>query len=109
MMPPVALIAHAVTMPSGVPPMPIIMSTPVPGRAAAMAPATSPSRMNFTRAPAWRISLTRPSWRGRSSTHTVTWETGLSRALATRFTFCFTGRRMSTKSAASGPTTSLSM
>ena len=52
MMPPVALIAHAVTMPSGVPPMPIIMSTPVSGRAAAMAPATSPSRMNFTRAPA---------------------------------------------------------
>ncbi len=39
-------------IPSGVPPMPSSRSTPVPSRAAAMAPATSPSVMNLIRAPA---------------------------------------------------------
>ena len=39
-------------IPSGVPPMPRSMSTPLSGRAAAIAPATSPSEMNWMRAPA---------------------------------------------------------
>ena len=95
-------------MPSGVPPVPSIMSTPAP-RAAAIAAATSPSMMNLTRAPAARISSTSGSCRGRSSTHTVTWLTGFSSALATSLTFCSTGRRRSTYSAASGPTTIFSM
>ena len=59
-------------MPSGVPPMPSSRSTPVPSRAAMIAPATSPSAMNLIRAPASRTSLTRPSWRGRSRMTTVT-------------------------------------
>src|SRR5699024_4542386 len=56
MTPPRALMAQAVMMPSGVPPMPMSMSPPVPGRQAAMAPATSPSVMSWMRAPAARIS-----------------------------------------------------
>lgn len=47
--------AQAVTLPSGVPPVPIMASTPVPGTQAAMAAATSPSRMNFVHAPAERV------------------------------------------------------
>ena len=54
--PPMHLSAQAAMMPSGVPPMPSSRSTPVPSRAAAMAPATSPSVMNLIRAPASRTS-----------------------------------------------------
>ena len=59
-------------MPSGVPPMPSSRSTPVPSRTAMIEPATSPSEMNLIRAPVSRISLTMPSWRGRSRMTTVT-------------------------------------
>eukprot|EP00955_Chlamydomonas_euryale_P114605 366290-Chlamydomonas_euryale.AAC.2 len=44
--------------PSGVPPMPIMMSTPAPALAVSIAPATSPSLMKRMREPASRISLT---------------------------------------------------
>jgi hypothetical protein len=47
--------AQAAITASGVPPMPTSMSTPVPSRAAMMAPATSPSVISLTRAPAARI------------------------------------------------------
>ena len=43
-------------MPSGVPPMPSRRSTPVSGRAAMIAPATSPSEMSLIRAPVARTS-----------------------------------------------------
>ena len=56
-----ALIAAAEMTPSGVPPIPINMSTPVMGRAAAIAGATSPSRIRLTRAPAARSSAIRSS------------------------------------------------
>ncbi len=45
--PPRHLIAAAEMTPSGVPPIPMSRSTPVPGWAAAIAGATSPSRMRF--------------------------------------------------------------
>src|SRR5437868_4563952 len=48
------------------------MSTPVPGRAAAIAGATSPSRIRCTRAPAARSSTIRSSCRSRSRTTTST-------------------------------------
>ena len=50
--PPMHLMAQAVMMPSGVPPMPMSMSTELESWAAAMAPATSPSEMRRTLAPA---------------------------------------------------------
>ncbi len=43
--------AHAVTIPSGVPPIPITKSLPVPGSAAMSDGATSPSEISLTRAP----------------------------------------------------------
>ena len=43
--------AAAASTPSGVPPMPKRMSTPVPGHPVAMAPATSPSVISRIRAP----------------------------------------------------------
>ena len=63
-------------MPSGVPPMPISTSTSDSPRAAAMAPAMSPSEMNRMPAPV-RADLRRPGRRGggRSRTQTVTSET----------------------------------
>ena len=85
--PPRHLIAAAEMTPSGVPPMPISRSTPVPGCAAAIAGATSPSRMRFTRAPASRSSAMRSSWRSRSSTTTVRSFTSTPFASATRSTF----------------------
>ena len=92
-----------------VPPVPSITSTPVPSRHAAIAPATSPSRIMRVRAPVARISSTSSWCRGRSSTHTVSWLVFTPLALATRCRFCLTGSRRSTMSAASGPTTSFSM
>ena len=96
-------------MPSGVPPMPSIRSMPVSGRAAMMAPATSPSEMNLIIAPVARISSTSLAWRGRSRSTTVTSVALLPLALATWWMFSATGKRRSTTSAASGPVTSLSM
>ena len=96
-------------MPSGVPPMPSSMSMPVSGRAAMMAPATSPSVMNLIIAPVARISSASCSWRGRSSRTTLTSSGRLPLALATAATFSATEARMSTTSAASGPVTSFSM
>ena len=74
-----------------------------------IAPATSPSVMYLMRAPVSRMSSTSLAWRGRSSSTTVTSWMERPLALATRAMFSFTGRRMSTTSAASGPVTSLSM
>ena len=82
---------------------------PVLGRAAAIAPATSPSEMNWMRAPVRRISFTSSACRGRSSTHTVTSLTSVAFAAATRRMFSATGSVMSMASAASGPTASFSM
>lgn len=65
--------------------------------------------MNLIRAPVSRISLTIPSWRGRSRMTTVTSSGDDLFALATRRMLTETGALMSTKSAASGPVTSLSM
>ena len=56
-------------MPSGVPPMPSSRSMPVSGRAAMIAPATSPSLMNLIRAPVARISSTSCAWRGPVEQH----------------------------------------
>ena len=107
--PPTHLIAAAEITPSGVPPIPIRMSTPVKGCAAAIAGATSPSRIRFTRAPALRSSAIRSSWRSRSSTTTVTSFTSIPFASATRWTFSVGDASMSIASAASGPTAILSM
>jgi hypothetical protein len=64
---------------------------PVSGRAAMIAPATSPSVMNLIRAPVARISSTRLSCRGRSSSTTVTSSGLLPLALATWWMFSATG------------------
>ena len=78
-------------IPSGVPPMPISRSMPVPWRAAMIAPATSPSTMNLIRAPVARISAASSSCRGRSSSTTVTSSGVLPLALATWWMFSATG------------------
>ena len=84
-------IAQAAMIPSGVPPMPSSRSTPLPGRAAEIAPATSPSTMNLIRAPVARISSTSAWCRGRSSSTTVTSEGLVPLALATWWMFSATG------------------
>ena len=89
--PPMHFSAAAAITPSGVPPMPTSMSTPVFGRAAEIAPATSPSEMKRMRAPVRRISSIRSRCRGRSSTRTVTSATPTSLALATRRMFSADG------------------
>ena len=81
----------------------------MPGRAAMMAPPTSPSVMNLIRAPVARISSTIPACRSRSRMHTVTSSGAPPLALATRWMFSAIGSRMSTASAASGPVASFSM
>jgi succinate dehydrogenase / fumarate reductase iron-sulfur subunit len=81
--PPMHLSAQAEMTPSGVPPMPHSRSTPVPSRAPAIAPATSPSVMRRIRAPASRISWMPSSWRGRSSMTTITSRTSQPLRLAT--------------------------
>ena len=81
----------------------------MPGRAAEIAPATSPSETKWIRAPVRRISLTSDACRGRSSTHTVTSPTSVCLALATRRMFSATGAPRSITSAASGPTASFSI
>src|SRR3954452_2294401 len=85
------------------------MSTPVPGCAAAIAGATSPSRTRRTRAPASRSSAIRSSWRSRSSTTTSTSRGVLPSASATAPTFSVGLRSMSIASIASGPTAIFSM
>jgi len=103
------LSAQAAVMPSGVPPMPISTSTSDSPRAAAMAPAMSPSEMNRIPAPVRRICLTRSSWRDRSSTQTVTSAGSVPLTLAIRRMFSATPALMSTTSAYIGPTASFSM
>src|SRR6266540_1542168 len=62
------------------------MSTPVPPRAAAIAGATSPSRIRCTLAPASRSSAIRASWRSRSRTTTSTSRGRIPLAPATALT-----------------------
>ena len=81
----------------------------MPSRAAAIAPATSPSVMNLIRAPASRTSRTSCSCRGRSRMQTVTSPAEPRLALATRRMFSATGAVMSMTSAAIGPVAILSM
>ena len=95
--------------PSGVPPIPISMSTPRNGWAAAIDGATSPSRIRFTRAPASRSSAIRLSCRSRSSTTTVTSATSIPFASATAWTFSVGDASIEIASAASAPTAILSM
>src|SRR5262245_26566451 len=95
--------------PSGVPPTPISRSTPLPPRAAAIAGATSPSRIRFTFAPASRSSRIRPSCRSRSSTTTDTSVGRTPLASATASTFSVGDALMSIASIASGPHAILSM
>ena len=64
-------IAAAVSTPSGAPPVPITAWTPLPDTAAAMPADRSPSPMRRMRAPVARMSAISFSWRGRSSTTTV--------------------------------------
>ena len=96
-------------MPSGVPPMPISTSTSDSPRAAEMAPAMSPSEMNWIRAPAGRTSSTSAWCRGRSRMQTVTSETLERLALAMRRRFSVAPALMSITSAQSGPTAIFSM
>ena len=58
--------------PSGVPPMPIMMSAAAPALATSMAAATSPSDMSLMRQPVSRHSLMMASCLGRSRMTTVT-------------------------------------
>ena len=101
--------AAAAMMPSGVPPVPISRSVPDSGRAAAIAPATSPSEISLIRAPVSRTRAFSSAWRGRSSMHTVRSDTDDFFALATLRRFSDTGAVMSIASAASGPTAIFSM
>ena len=107
--PPMHLSAQAAVMPSGVPPMPISTSTSDSPRAAAMAPAMSPSEMNRMPAPTRRISRTSPSCRGRSRTQTVTSATSVSLTSAIRRRLSATPALMSIASAYAGPTAIFSM
>src|SRR5215471_15671592 len=100
--PPRHLIAHAAIMPSGVPPVPSSKSTPVPSRAAMIAPATSPSVMSWIRAPAARTSEISSACRGRSRMTTVTSCEEHALALATLAMLCATGASRSTTSGADG-------
>ncbi len=102
--------AAAAITPSGVPPMPIRRSTSAtPPWAAAIAGATSPSRIRLTFAPASRSSAISASWRSRSSTITLTSREAFPFASATRSTFSVGDASMSIASAASGPHAILSM
>src|ERR1700730_14171395 len=70
--PPMQRSATAASTPSGAPPVPIYISTPVlSGSAQWITPATSPSVMSRTAAPVERTPLMISAWRGRSSTNTV--------------------------------------
>ena len=101
--------AHAVMMPSGVPPIPMSMSTELSSEAAATPPATSPSMMRRTLAPAARISAMSSAWRGRSSTHTVMSPTSMFLASATDRMFHSVDLDRSIRPTASGPTAILRM
>ena len=102
-------IAQATMMPSGVPPMPMSMSTELPSVAVATAPATSPSMIRRTLAPAARISAMRSAWRGRSRTQTVRSPTSMFLASATDRTFHSVDLDRSILPTASGPTAILRM
>src|SRR2546425_13228276 len=85
------------------------MSTPVPLCAAAIAGATSPSRMRCTFAPASRNSAISASCRSRSRTTTAISLVETPFALATAFTFSVGDALMSTTSMPCGPTAIFSM
>src|SRR5690606_13875267 len=69
--PPMARRAAAASTPSGAPPEPMYMSTPVVGSVVAITPATSPSPISMMRAPASRTALMGSAWRGPSSMQTL--------------------------------------
>ena len=103
-------IAAAAMMPSGVPPIPISRSVPESGRAAAIAPATSPSEISLIRAPVvadLRDQLVRGA-AGPGCTPSDPIPTTVF-ALATLRMFSEMGAVMSMASAASGPTAILFM
>jgi hypothetical protein len=85
------------------------MSTPVPPCAAAIAGATSPSRIRFTFAPASRSSEIRSSCRSRSRTTTEIARVETPFASATAFTFSVGEALMSITSIPCGPTAIFSM
>src|SRR5215831_9642834 len=85
------------------------MSTPVPPCAAAIAGATSPSRMRFTFAPASRSSAISASCRSRSSTTTEISRGVTPFASATARMFSVGDALMSTTSMPCGPTAIFSM
>src|SRR6266581_6432428 len=85
------------------------MSTPVPGCAAAIAGATSPSRIKFTFAPASRSSAIRSLWRSRSSTTTEISRVETLFVFATACTFSVGDALISTTSIPCGPTAIFSM
>ena len=103
------LIAAAEMTPSGVPPTPHSRSTGERSLTACSAAETSPSGMSITRAPASRIALMPSSWRGRSSTTTITSPTSTPLRSATRATVSPIGRSRSSTSATSRLPASFSM
>jgi hypothetical protein len=70
-LPPMQRSAAAASTPSGAPPVPIYMSTPVLGSLVAITPATSPSGICWMPQPMERNSAISFSCRGRSSTQTM--------------------------------------
>src|SRR5438093_1094060 len=85
------------------------MSTPVPVWPAAIAAATSPSRISRTFAPASRSSAINASWRSRSRTTTEISRVDTALALATALTFSVGEALMSTTSMPCDPTAIFSM
>ena len=79
------------------------------GHAVDIAPATSPSWMRRTRAPAARTSRIRSAWRSRSRITAVTSRIDSPFAFATASRFAFGGASGSMTAAASAPTASFSM
>src|SRR6185437_364761 len=80
--PPTHFSAAQASTPSGAPPWPTYMSTPVSGSVVLMTPATSPSVIRWMRAPASLSEALISAWRGRSSTQTVICEASTPLALA---------------------------
>src|SRR6185312_4600060 len=80
--PPTHFSAAQASTPSGAPPWPTYMSTPVSGSVVLMTPATSPSVIRWMRAPASLSEAMISAWRGRSSTQTVICEASTPLALA---------------------------
>src|SRR4249919_480114 len=96
--------AAAEMTPSMAPPIPMARWSLVPRIAAVIEAVMSPSSISLMRAPASRISATRSSWRGRSSTIAVMSPTCRPNASAIAARFSPTGRRRSIRPLATGPT-----